>query len=59
MLTAIVVLLLLASLGCNVLQARAARQHVTALTRMHGDLAAAWRDVRKLIARIDGGTIPR
>lgn len=59
MLTVIIVLLLLASLGCNWMQARAARKHVDALSAFHGDLAAGLRDVRKLIAGIDGGTLPK
>jgi hypothetical protein len=59
MVTAIVILLLLASLGCNFVQARAARSHTAALSAFHGDLAASVRDVRRLIAKIDGGTTPK
>ena len=58
MLVVIVILLLLASLGCNWVQARAARAHASALSAFHGDLAAGMRDVRKLVAKIDSGTKP-
>jgi hypothetical protein len=56
MLTGLIVVLLVASLGCNWLQARAARKHVTALTAMHNDMAAAARDVKKVIAHFEPGT---
>jgi hypothetical protein len=59
----LVILLVLALAAMFVLVIRAHREHTDALTNMHGDLAASWRDVRKVVlaaeAKIDGGTIPK